>query len=293
MTAPTLRSLVREVAGRLDDAGVPSPEADAAALVAHAASLPVSELRVAQARGDAVPATLDASALEDAVARRGARVPLQHITGEAPFRTLTLAVGPGVFVPRPETEAVAGFAIDAATTIGGEPAVADLCAGSGAIGLAVATEIPTSRVVLVELDAKAFAYLERNVSTRDAGVRDRVRAIRGDARTALADRDGTFDVVVSNPPYVPHGATPRDVEVAEHDPPVALYGLGGDGLEVARGIVGAAARLLRPGGVVAMEHGEEQGEAVRAIISRDARWRNAATHRDLTGRPRFTVATRA
>ncbi len=148
-------------------------------------------------------------------------------------------------------------------------------------------------VTMVELDATAFAFLGRNLAAAPADVRERVSVVRGDARTALAERDGAFDIVVSNPPYVPPGATPRDVEVAVHDPQIALYGLGEDGLEVPRGVARAAARLLRPGGVFAMEHGEEQGEEVRAILRDAGAWRDVETRRDLTGRPRCAVAIRA
>lgn len=294
MPAETLRELSREIAARLQAAGVPSPDADAVALLAHVAGRTLAEARLAEARGDDAVG-IDRAALETVVKRRVAREPLQHIVGTAPFRTLTLVVGPGVFVPRPETEIVAGVAIDAANRAASERAaeVADLCAGSGAIGLAVATEVPRSHVTLVELDVAAFAFLERNVSAMPADVRNRVATVRGDARTALAERDGAFDVVVANPPYVPHGAVPRDREVAEHDPAVALYGLGRDGLEVPRGIASAAARLLRPGGVFAMEHGEDQGAHVRAFLDGSPDWRDVRTHPDLTGRPRCSVAIRA
>ncbi len=276
--------------------GFPAPRPTPARFVAHVAGSSVADARLAEARGDAVPDGLDRAALEAAVARREAREPLQHITGTAPFRTLTLEVGPGVFVPRPETEVVAGIAIDAAAAVaatGRVPEIADLCAGSGAIGLAVAAEVPRARVTMIELDADAFGYLERNLAASPPAVRERARAMRGDARTALADRDGTLDVVVSNPPYVPPGATPREPEVAEHDPAVALYGLGADGLEVPRGIAAAAARLLRAGGLFVIEHGEEQGPEVRAFLADGGAWRDIETRPDLTDRPRCSVARRA
>jgi release factor glutamine methyltransferase len=253
------------------------------------------------ARGDAISdgpehGGLDRAALEAAVARRAAREPLQHILGLAAFRTLSLEVGPGVFVPRPESEVVAGRAIRAAAAVarrGDVPACADLCAGSGAIGISIAVEVPTARVSLIELDPAAFAFLARNVAGQEPDVRERMEAARADARTALGARDGTLDVVVANPPYIPPGATPRDPEVADHDPAVALYGLGADGLEVPRGVVAAAARLLRPGGTLVMEHGDEQGAVVRAMLEGAGAWTGVETGTDHTGRERFVVATRA
>ncbi len=269
---------------------------DATALVAYATALEASEVRVRMARGDAVPDTLETATLESALARRAAREPLQHILGVAAFRGLVLEVGPGVFVPRPETEVVAGHAIGVAhalSTSGTAPLVADLCAGSGAIGIAIAAEVPSATVSLVELDAAAYAYLERNVEAQEPVVRDRLRPMLGDARTALSSGDGTFHIVVANPPYIPPGATPRDPEVAHHDPAVALFGLGADGLEVPRGIATAAARLLRPDGTFVMEHGDEQGEAVRSALASTGEWGGIETGTDRAGRERFIVATRA
>ena len=258
-----------------------------------------------------------ADAFSGLVARRVTREPLQHLTGVAAFRHLELAVGPGVFVPRPETEEVAQVAIDEAAKIVGErerAVVVDLCTGTGAIALAVATEVPGTRVHAVELDKDAHAWAERNVdaisaamagiSAGGAGEIGRleperiVRLVKGDARTALYGIDGQADVVVSNPPYVPSDAVPVDPEVAEHDPAVALYGLGPDGLEVPRGITDAAARLLRPGGLYVMEHAEVQAQAARAMVAaaRDAEGQptfgEPETRTDLTGRPRMVVARR-
>ncbi len=296
MTEGSLQALVREASDRLAREGVASPLIDATALVARASALETSEVRIRMARGDAVPDTLDSAALESALARRAAREPLQHILGAAPFRSLVLEVGVGVFVPRPETEVVAGRAIDAALALaarGMAPLVADLCSGSGAIGISIAAEVSSARVSLVELDSAAYAYLERNVSAQEPQVRDRLLPTRGDARTALSFADATLDVVVANPPYIPPGATPRDPEVADHDPAVALFGLGADGLEVPRGIAAAAARLLRPGGTFVMEHGDEQGEAVRAVLAATGEWAGIETGTDHAGRDRFAVATRA
>jgi release factor glutamine methyltransferase len=301
----------------LADAGVASPQADAEALLAHALGVDRAEVRRLAVLGREVPDGA-ADAFAGLVARRAAREPLQHLTGVAPFRHLELAVGPGVFVPRPETEEVAQVAIDEAAKVvaerdGAGAVVVDLCTGSGAIALAVATEVPGARVHAVELDKDAHAWAERNVDALSAvaagiepgstpGGEDPperiVRLVKGDARTALYGIDGMADVVVSNPPYVPPDAVPVDPEVAEHDPAVALYGLGPDGLEVPRGITSAAARLLRSGGLYVMEHAEVQAEAARAMVAaaRDAEglpvFGEPETRKDLTGRPRMVVARR-
>ncbi|WP_285108322.1 peptide chain release factor N(5)-glutamine methyltransferase [Promicromonospora sp. MEB111] len=299
----------------LAEAGVGSPQADAEALLAYALGVDRAELVRLTVLGREVPDDA-AAAFARLVARRAAREPLQHLTGVAPFRHLELAVGPGVFVPRPETEEVAQVAIDEAAKVVGErggAVVVDLCTGSGAIALAVATEVPGSRVHAVELDKDAHAWAARNVDALSAvaagldpaagadpeSAPERiVRLVKGDARTALYGVDGTADVVVSNPPYVPSDAVPVDPEVAEHDPAVALYGLGPDGLEVPRGITGAAARLLRSGGLYVMEHAEVQAEAARAMVAaaRDAEGRpvfgEPETRKDLTGRSRMVVARR-
>lgn len=289
---PTLQSLLE--AADLPDS--PSPRLDAELLLAHVLDVDLGELRRRAILGAGVPG--DASArFEALVTRRAAREPLQHLTGLAPFRHLELAVGPGVFVPRPETEVVAQVAIDEVHRIAGgpgaEPAVVvDLCTGSGAIALAVATEVPGTRVYAVELDAGARVWTERNIRAQTGG--ETVRLVKGDARTALGELDGRVDVVVSNPPYVPPGAVPRDPEVAEHDPGVALYGLGADGLEVPRGIAAAAVRLLRPGGLFVMEHSETQGEAARALVDEiPGAFDPSTTRLDLTGRSRMVVARRS
>lgn len=280
----------------LADAGVPSPRVDAELLCAHAAGADRSAVTTASLLGrtlaDLGPDVADAFAR--LVAARAERRPLQHLTGRAPFRHLDLEVGPGVFVPRPETEDVAQVAIDEAARVvaeRGDALVVDLCTGSAAIALAVATEVPGAEVRAVELDADAHAWAARNVARVEAETGARVGLVRGDARTALRHLDGTVDVVVSNPPYVPSDAVPRDPEVARHDPAVALYGLGADGLEVPRGVTAAAVRLLRPGGLYVMEHAEVQAAAARAMAEA-AGLVDVRTAPDLTGRPRTVVARR-
>ncbi|MFC7878950.1 peptide chain release factor N(5)-glutamine methyltransferase [Isoptericola sp. NPDC057391] len=287
---------LRWATSRLGAAGVPSPRVDAEALLAHALGVDRAEARRLAVLDRGLPDGVAARFADD-VARRAAREPLQHLTGLAPFRHLELAVGPGVFVPRPETEQVAQVAIDEAARVvarDGAAVVVDLCTGSGAIALAVATEVPGARVHAVELDAAAHGWAARNVAAATGDRPDAVvRLLRGDARTALRELDGAVDVVVSNPPYVPPGAVPRDPEVADHDPAVALYGLGDDGLEVPRGVTAAAARLLRLGGLYVMEHAEVQSAAARAMVAGTGGFGQARTRDDLAGRPRMVVARRS
>ncbi|WP_432511632.1 peptide chain release factor N(5)-glutamine methyltransferase [Kineococcus sp. SYSU DK001] len=276
------RELLLDAERRLAAAGVPTPRADAELLLAHALGVDRSRVGVLVALGERV----DPGRFGDLLELRADRVPLQHLTGRAGFRALDLHVGPGVFVPRPETETVAELAIVAARDVEA-PVVVDLCTGSGAIALAVATEVPGARVHAVELDPMAHEWARRNVEEFAPGLDLR----RGDAATAFADLDGAVDVVVSNPPYVPPGAVPVDAEVARHDPQVALYGLGEDGLQVPRRVVATAARLLRAGGYAVVEHAEVQEAAAREMFG-DREWVDVRSHRDLTGRPRATSARR-
>lgn len=280
-----LRAAVRAASSRLAGAGVPSPENDALTLAAHVLRRPVGEVRTAMVLGAPAP---DPVAYERLVEHRADRVPLQHLTGRVAFRRLELAVGPGVFTPRPETEVVAGLAIDAALAVDGAPVVVDLCTGSGAIALAVADEVPTATVYAVELGRDAHAWAERNVATTALDV----RLVHGDATTALPEFDGTVDVVVSNPPYIPVGMVPQDPEVRDHDPDLALYGGSEDGLAIPLAVAARAAELLRPGGVLVMEHADSQGVALPAALERTGRWVEVRDEVDLTGRPRATVAVR-
>ena len=283
---PDLRAAVRAATARLARAGVASAEADAVALAAHALGTGVGDVRKAMVLGAPAPA-----AYEALVAERAARVPLQHLAGRAGFRRLELEVGPGVFVPRPETEVVAGLAVDAARAAGEHPVVVDLCTGSGAIALAVADEVPAAHVYAVELAAEAHAWAARNVAATGLAV----ELVLGDATSAqvFAELDGSVDVVVSNPPYIPLGMEPVDPEVRDHDPSVALYGGSEDGLRVPLAVAARAAALLRPGGTLVMEHADTQGESLPAALRRTGRWRDVVDHADLTGRARATVARRA
>ncbi len=286
---PDLGELLRDARRRLTVAAVPSPDADAVQLAAYLLGTTPGDVRARAVRGEQVrPHQADQFAW--LVGERAERVPLQHLTGTAPFRTLELSVGPGVFTPRPETEVVAGIAIDEAGRLAA-PVVVDLCTGSGAIAVAVAVEVPAAHVVAVELDVFAYSFATGNVRefAPDVDLRlgDAVRADTG----LLADLAGQVDVVVANPPYIPPGMEPVDPEVAEHEPPIALYGGGDDGLAVPRGVVASAAGLLRPGGLLVMEHADAQGPATRALVAGPG-WGDVRTVEDLTGRPRALVARR-
>ncbi len=229
------------------------------------------------------------------IERREGREPLQHITGYAAFRHLTLRVAPGVFLPRPETEVVAQRAIDEARRLvagGSQPLVVDLCSGSGVIALSVAVEAPGSHVVAIEVDPAAVELARANASELGPGVRLRFEVGDVTDPALLAELNGTVDVVISNPPYIPDDAVPLDIEVAGHDPARALFGGGRDGLDVPGGVVAAAARLLRGGGLFVMEHADVQGPAVRDLVDRTGAFDTATTHPDLTGRDRFVEARR-
>lgn len=281
MTAP-VRALLTTAATLLREAGVASPDHDAAELLAFVLGTTRGRLPLVEEVPPSAVEQYDAL-----LARRAAREPLQHLTGVAHFRFVELAVGPGVFVPRPETELLAGWAVEQAAALE-HPVVVDLCTGSGAIAIAVAREVPHAEVHAVELDEQALAWAARNVSA----LTPRVDLRAGDAGTAFPDLDGLVDVVVSNPPYVPPGAVPVDPEVRDHDPAVALYGLGPDGLQVPRAVVAAAARLLRPAGLLVVEHADVQQDALCLVLTTAGQWDDVAGHRDLTERPRYLTARR-
>lgn len=281
------RAVLAEAVGRLRAARVPSPDVDAELLLGHLLGLGRGELQARLITGLTVQEEVR-DAFDQAVERRAAREPLQHITGVAPFRTLELAVGPGVFVPRPETEGVAQIAIDALRAVADpEPVAVDLGTGSGALALALAHEVPHASVIGVENSPEAFIWAREN---RDRLGLQNARIVFDDLARALPELDGTVAVVVSNPPYIPAAAIPRDPEVRLYDPPAALYG-GEDGLDVVRSLSVTALRLLRPGGVLVIEHGELQGAEIRALLTAGG-WRGATTQRDLAGRDRATVAVR-
>jgi release factor glutamine methyltransferase len=285
--APPLATVLRRAAERLARAGIADPDVDADLLAAHVLGTGRGAVQAAAIRGDALAAA-DAERLEDLVVRRAAREPLQHLTGVAPFRHLELRVGPGVFVPRPETEIVAQLAIDAlAAAASPSPIGVDLGTGSGAIALAMATEVPHAQVYAAENSVEAFVWTRENF---DAVGAENAHLAFIDLERAFPQLDGTVSVVASNPPYVPDAAIPRDPEVRLFDPPAALYG-GADGLDVVRVVSRVGLRLAHPGGVIVIEHGEWQGAEIRELLTADG-WRAAATHPDLTLRDRATTAIR-
>jgi release factor glutamine methyltransferase len=278
-----LGSLVRAAGRVLAEAGVPSPDHDARALAAHVLGVPqIHPLAT-------LPESFTAR-YADLVERRRSREPLQHIVGTTAFRHLRLRVVQGVFVPRPETELVAQVAIDEARGLvgrGDSPLVVDLCCGAGGIAISVAVEVPGARVTAVDISAEAVALTVSNATASGADLRAEV----GDATSdVLPDLTGLVDVVAANPPYIPPDAEPLEPEVRDYDPDLALYGGGVDGLEVPAGVVRSAARLLKDGGLLVMEHAEGQGAAVRDLVSTE--FTDAHTLADLTGRPRMVVARR-
>lgn len=267
-------AVLAAVTAALTRAGVPTPVAEARTLV-DTFGAPATDLAVG-----------DTAALQRAVERRAAREPLEYITGAARFRSLDLAVGPGVFVPRRESEVAVQLAVDELSRSGAtQPVAVDLGTGSGAVALALATEVPAALVYGVEVSPAAFAWTERNFTVLAPR---NTRAVLGDLHGALPELDGDVDVVIANPPYIPVGAVPRDPEVRLHSPEVALFG-GADGLDLVRGIERTGRRLLRPGGLLVVEHGELQADAVAAVL-RVHGWMDIRCSRDHLDRDRATAA---
>lgn len=265
--------LLRSASHRLDSAGVPSAQHDAQLLWQH------SQYNVAE--------------FERLLAQREQRIPLQHITGVAYFRHLTLRVGPGVFTPRPETELLAQVAIDELLLKAPDERVAvELCAGSGAVALAIATEVPHAVVHAVELSPDAFRYLQENVaghSTQLKEMQSTITIYLGDAteHEVLAHLSDQVQVVVCNPPYIPDAMIPREPEVLEHDPHMALFG-GLDGFDIARGVISVAQTLLSDSGVFGMEHADVQGQSIHLLF--DDAWQHVVDHQDYNQRARYVTA---
>ncbi len=285
-----LRDIVRLATATLGAAGVPSPDVDAVELAAHVLGVDGAEVRRLMIVGGALPAgfTQEYAAV---LAERARRIPLQHLTGRAHFRTLTLHVGPGVFLPRPETEVLVDLALaEVDRLLGTRPSgirLVDLCSGSGAIPFAVKAERPHVHVRALELSGDAVAWATAN---RDRLGLD-VEIEEGDAtEPAFADWAGTADVVTVNPPYIPTTSVPIDPEVRDHDPEVALYGGSEDGLAIPLRVAAAAAALLGPGGLLLMEHADTQGDSLPARLRATGDWLVVVDHDDLTGRPRVTAA---
>ncbi|GGM44080.1 release factor glutamine methyltransferase [Micromonospora sonchi] len=280
--------VVAHAARDLADAGVPSARAEAELLAAYVLGVPRGRLALADGFTDG-----QLERFRTLVRRRSAREPLQHLTGSAGFRHLELAVGPGVFVPRPETELLAGWAVERARDGGGaEPLVVDLCSGSGVIALSVAQEVPAARVIAVERSPAALSWLLRNAAARAAAGDRPIEVVEADATDPdlLAELVGQVDVLVCNPPYVPRSvAVPP--EVAGHDPAEAVFG-GADGLAVIGPVIHRAATLLRAGGGLGIEHDDTHGAVVPDLLAADGRYAAIVDHQDLAGRPRFVTASR-
>jgi release factor glutamine methyltransferase len=275
----SVRTLLAEATAQLADAGVASPDYDAAELLAHVTGVRRMQLGL-------VKPTADQEAQYAALlARRAQREPLQHLTGTAAFRYRDLAVGPGVFVPRPETEVLVGWILDRIADVE-NPLVVDLCSGSGAIAGAVATERPDSTVHAVELSAEACVWARRNLAGTGATLHE------GDIDGCLPELDGQVDAVISNPPYIPLTAWESvAAEVRDHDPALALWS-GDDGLDEIKVVAATAGRLLKPGGWFGCEHADVQGESAPAVFAATGLFTEVRDQLDLAGRHRFVTGRR-
>lgn len=298
---PSTRAALVDATHRLTRAGVSSPGADAEILLAHVLGVSRGNLVLSREINEEQQRRYN-----DVVEQRSRRRPLQHIIGSAGFRRLTLSVGPGVFVPRPETELLVELAVRHLRDIPSPVQVWDLCAGSGAIALSIATEVAGAQVSAVELSQEAVPWLHRNVEAHAPLMKaqgSEVRVFEGDAKTTPLEHAvaASAHLVVTNPPYIPDSATPIEPEVTNYDPPLALYG-GSDGLDIVRALAKTAAILLRPGGMFMVEHADVQGEAsptgVPALLraqrdenNRDV-WSDVRDYSDLAGKPRVTTAVR-
>lgn len=288
MSRQPIRLAIIEAAAELERAGVPSARVDAELLAAHV-------LGVERTRLGLVP-LVDPTVIDEyrkLVARRAERVPLQYITGSTAMGSISLEVGPGVFVPRPETELLLAWALAHLEASGlRAPVVLDLCTGTGALALALAHARPDAVVHAVELQPQALAWARRNADRRSEAGDTPINLVQGDVtdRALLTELEGGVDLVVSNPPYIPEGAV-LDPEVADHDPHTALFG-GADGLSVIKPMINNIARWLRIGGAVGVEHDDTNGSQVAELFRARRVFDRVVEHPDLAGRPRFVVAHR-
>ena len=273
-----LRQVIDAAEVALAEAGVGSPRTDAELLAAHVAGIDRGRLAFA----DTGPGFQER--YDGLVAQRAKRIPLQHLTGTAAFGPVTVHVGPGVFIPRPETESLLEWAVG--QQLSATPIIVDLCTGSGALALALSKRWPDARVIAVDDSEDALGYARRNTAGTS------VELIRADvtAPGLLEELDGQVDLLVANPPYIPDGAD-LEPEVAEHDPAHALFG-GPDGMVVINSIVGHATHLLRDGGRTAIEHDDTTSTRTVEAFTRTGQFVDVIPRRDLTGRPRFVAATR-
>ena len=287
--------VIRDAAVQLREAGIETPEHDAKLLLAEAAGVELRDVDKALLMGEELGTAEQLARFQSMLARRAKREPLQYITGHAPFRYLDLKVGLGVFIPRPETETVVQAGLDWLTEHGMiHPRVVDLCAGSGAIGLSVVSEVPGSQVWAVELSPNTAELTNKNLAEtakRYPSIASNYQLEIADATSlaTLAQLDGTIDIVITNPPYVPESDVPEQPEVRDWDPELALYGGSMDGTLIPERIIERAYRLLKPGGALVMEHDVTQGDRLVAY-AKAAGFTTASTGRDWTGRDRYLFA---
>ena len=287
--------VIRDAAVQLREAGIETPEHDAKLLLAEAAGVELRDVDKALLMGEELGTAEQLARFQSMLARRAKHEPLQYITGHAPFRYLDLKVGLGVFIPRPETETVVQAGLDWLTEHGMvHPRVVDLCAGSGAIGLSVVSEVPGSQVWAVELSPNTAEWTNKNLAEtakRYPSIASNYQLEIADATSlaTLAQLDGTIDIVITNPPYVPESDVPEQPEVRDWDPELALYGGSMDGTLIPERIIERAYRLLKPGGALVMEHDVTQGDRLVAY-AKAAGFTTASTGRDWTGRDRYLFA---
>lgn len=277
--------LLSEASKKLQEAGVVSAAVDAELLASFCLGISKSELAIMVATNQEFPAD-SLESFYNALAKRVARQPLQHITGRAFFRHLELEVGPGVFTPRPETEQVVEFGLEKISGMQA-PVIIDLCSGSGAIAISLATEILGSKVFAVEKSKEAFVYLCQNAARYEFS-EDQLR--NEDLQDSLKELNGQVDLVISNPPYIPNNAIPIDLEVQLHEPSMSLYG-GPDGLDVVRQISSRALELLKPGGFLVMEHADTQSAAIGELLLAEG-WLQIEARADLAGKDRMISAVK-